>query len=129
MRPVRARSDNDDEKVATTMAVWKVRWARIGAMLLLAAICVDVASVHCDGPLIVGSSEQGLAAVDSPSNTGDPCAATCVPDCFCCSTTDDPLPIDLCPQPGPPAPYAIDDVPSPAAGIQPLPYHPPLNLL
>lgn len=110
------------------MTLWTLRWARIGAMLLLAAICADLANVHCDGPILSGGRENPVV-VASQSNGADPCATTCVPDCFCCSRTVQVIAVELPPQMEPPAPCAVDGVSRPASGILALPYHPPLNLL
>lgn len=107
---------------------WTVRWARIGALLLLAAICVDLANVHCDGPM-VSDGRQTAVVIASQSDSGDPCATTCVPDCFCCSRTEQASTIELHRQADPLTACAVDRVPRPAAGILVLPYHPPLNLL
>lgn len=97
-------------------------------MLLLAAICADLTNVHCDGPVQLGAAQTPiLAAADS--HEGDPCAGTCVPDCFCCSRTEQTAMVQLRPDGTPLAPLGPDGFVRPASGVRPLPYHPPLNLL
>ena len=111
-----------------TMTPWTVRWARIGAMLLLAAICADVTNVHCDAS-VLSFGGQGVVGAASQSNGGDACATICVADCFCCSRTEQASVFDLRPRVEPPAPCAVGGFSRPASGIRPIPYHPPLNLL
>lgn len=97
-------------------------------MLLLAAICADLTNVHCDGPLQIGAMQgSSLAAV--ASHDSDPCASTCVPDCFCCSRTEQTAMVQLRPEAAPLAPLGPDGSARAASGVRPLPYHPPLNLL
>lgn len=110
------------------MTHWAGRLARISAMLLLAAICADLSNVHCDGSLqLGGTSVLVLAAADS--DNADPCAAICVPDCFCCSRTEQVAFVQLRPDAEPLAPLGAAGILRPASGVRPLPYHPPLNLL
>lgn len=97
-------------------------------MLLLAVICADVAKVHCDGA-VLSTGRQAVVVAASQSDDGDPCATTCVADCFCCSRTEQAAAFALRPRVEPPAPCAIGGFPRPASGIRPIPYHPPLNLL
>ncbi len=110
------------------MTQWTGRLARIGAMLLLATICADLSNVHCDGPLqLGGTSVPVLDAADS--DNADPCAAICVPDCFCCSRTEQAAFVQLRPDAEPLAPLGAGAFLRPISGVRPLPYHPPLNLL
>lgn len=97
-------------------------------MLLLAAICADVTNVHCDGS-VLSFGGQDVVGAASHSNGSDPCATTCVADCFCCSRTEQAAVFDLRPRVEPPAPCAVGGFSHPASGIRPIPYHPPLNLL
>jgi hypothetical protein len=110
------------------MSAWAVRWARIGAVLLLAAICADVANVHCDGSAL-SIGRQNLVVAVSQTDGGDACGATCVPDCFCCSRTVQCVAFELRPQSEPPAPCTVGEFPRLVSGVRSLPYHPPLNLL
>lgn len=110
------------------MTPWTVRWARIGAMLLLAAICGDLTNVHCDGPLQLGATPT-LSIAASDAHESDPCTTTCVPDCFCCSRTEQSAIVQLRPDAKLLAPLGPDGFLRPASGVRPLPYHPPLNLL
>ena len=97
-------------------------------MLLLAAICADVTNVHCDGS-VLPIGRQTVVVTASQSDVGDPCATTCVADCFCCSRTEQAAAFELRPLVEPPAPCAVGGFSRPASGIRPIPYHPPLNLL
>jgi hypothetical protein len=97
-------------------------------MLLLAAICADLTNVHCDGPMGLGGTPTLIiAAFDA--HESEPCTTTCVPDCFCCSRTEQTAIVQLRPDAEPLAPLGPDGYLHPASGVRPLPYHPPLNLL
>jgi hypothetical protein len=93
---------------------------------MLAAICADLANVHCDGPLQPGGTLL-FAAADS--HQSDPCATTCVPDCYCCSRAEQTATVQFRPDAKPLAPLGAAGFLRPASGVHPLPYHPPLNLL
>ena len=110
------------------MTPWTVRWARIGALLLLAAICGDLTNVHCDGPMQLGRTPT-LVIAASDAHDSDPCTATCVPDCFCCSRTEQTAIVQLRPDAKPLAPLGADRFSRPASGVRPLLYRTPLNLL
>ena len=77
-------------------------------MLLLAAICADVTNVHCDGS-VLSIGRQTVVVAASQSDGGDPCATTCVADCFCCSRTEQAAVFELRPRVEPPAPCAVGD--------------------
>lgn len=110
------------------MTAWTVGWARISAMLLLAAICADVANVHCDeASLPAGDANLAVSAPEADS--ADSCATVCVPDCFCCTRTEQARVVEWLPQREFVALQPVDACLRPAAGTIPLPYHPPLNLL
>jgi hypothetical protein len=58
--------------------------ARIVVVLLAGVIVVGLADGSCD-PL---AAFDGLAIVSAQQSlSSDACAGSCVPDCFCCSTT------------------------------------------
>ena len=58
----------------------------------------------------------------------DPCAGTCVPDCFCCSQSLTRGPAVLPPDAGPVTVAPSLDSPAGRRGLHPVPYRPPLNL-
>lgn len=57
---------------------------KIATLVLLAVIGLEVEGACCDpvGVLVIPQISSA-----SPAPPGDPCSETCVPDCFCCSTT------------------------------------------
>jgi len=99
----------------------------VAAGLVLFTIAADlVADTRCHGASRA-SAEVSVSA-DSSAARQDPCAAGCVPDCFCCSTLSTSPgvpPVDVS---GPAALVAVLAVPDFQPGVLPLPYRPPLAL-
>jgi hypothetical protein len=57
---------------------------RIVAVLILGLLVLDLGDAWCD-PLIAPGAGP-LISTTATSST-DPCSGTCVPDCFCCSSS------------------------------------------
>ena len=99
---------------------------RVLAFLLLAVIASDVlVDGDCDPPPLHAGSASVALAPAVPGASGDPCAAFCVPDCFCCSRS-----VAAAPAVAPPAPVALAALTAPATddwpeGVRALVDHPP----
>jgi hypothetical protein len=100
---------------------------RIVALLVLATVVADLGNASCDP--IPRPNDQANLFSPQPAQDDDPCAAFCVPDCFCCSSllvTGSVLLIaDARPLEGTPSAPA-ERV---SFGVSPIPYHPPRLLL
>jgi hypothetical protein len=57
---------------------------RIVAVLVLGLLALDIGDAWCD-PLVDPGGE--LLTSTSGASATDPCSGTCVPDCFCCSSS------------------------------------------
>ena len=61
---------------------------RVVALLLAAAVCVDVTlDAACD-PIDLSGPASAVAALSADTGSADACASFCVPDCFCCSRSE-----------------------------------------
>ena len=100
---------------------------RFVALLLLCLISADAAlDAACDP--IVGPRDAAQT-VSAAGSTGDePCATSCLPDCFCCSRSLTAAAVVLPGSTGPIALRAEKAAPQVPQGVRPVPYHPPLYI-
>jgi hypothetical protein len=109
------------------------RWAhlaRLAACLLLIAIGADLAAdtrCHLQASEISPVSAMRAPRSQAPA-ASEPCASTCVPDCYCCSTLMLAGPALLAPEPGPLTPLGAPNRESRLQGVHPVPELPPLSL-
>jgi hypothetical protein len=105
---------------------WR-RSARAAACALLAAIALDLlADTRCE--LASGDlrSPQVLELSQPPGAGDEPCAAYCVPDCFCCSRSTVAASAVLPPEPGAVAPFSDESIERWSEGVRAIVDHPPL---
>jgi len=100
---------------------------RILALLVLATVAADLGDASCD-PVRMPDDHLNLLS-PMPAQDADPCAAFCVPDCFCCSSLLVTGPVLLTADMRP-----LESTPSAPAervslGVSSIPYHPPKLLL
>jgi hypothetical protein len=101
---------------------------RLVALLLTAVVCADVTlDAACD-PVGFAGPASTAAAFSSDTDSGDACAESCVPDCFCCSRSEAAGPALALP-----GLTALAQAPSPTppsvpAVVRPVPEPPPLAL-
>lgn len=103
--------------------------ARLMAGALLVLIGADlVGDAACDLPLRVGQESRARLRTGAPDAPREACAAFCVPDCFCCSTS-----VAASAAVMPPSPVPLTAV-APIAhlrrpeGVRPVADRPPLRL-
>jgi hypothetical protein len=97
---------------------------RLVALALAAVVCADVTlDAACD-PLRMPSSVASVFSADGES--GDACAESCVPDCFCCSRSETAGPALALPPPTLLRQTAAATPASITAGIRPVSELPPL---
>jgi hypothetical protein len=108
------------------MNVWRGTGFRLVALLLTTIVCADATlDAACD-PIRLLGAETSVVATDAPAS--DPCAASCIPDCFCCSRSETAGPMLALPTPAllrQTAPATTDSI---TAGIRPVSERPPLTL-
>ncbi len=63
---------------------------RLLALILLAVVALDIPDAACD-PMRIPGGHSIMSSM--PGQEADPCAASCVPDCFCCSSTLPAVPV------------------------------------
>ncbi len=108
-----------------TTSGWRLA-LRAAAFLLLAVIAADLSA---DGSCFAtGSPAAGLAwsPAGGASGDADPCAAGCVPDCFCCSTGEAHGLLALDAPDASCAELAAESPLAASLGARRLPYIPPL---
>jgi hypothetical protein len=103
---------------------------RMVALLLLIVIGTDLAAdANCDAapsPSRSATTMQAATVPNGPSGPSDPCARTCVPDCFCCSMAVAGGPMLVLPKPSfvtACEPRALESWPE---GVHPVADRPPL---
>jgi len=104
----------------TTGSSGTARWV---ALLVLCILALDLTDAACD-PLVLSFGTASLSATQA--GDGDPCAGTCVPDCFCCSSSVPAVQLSLA-FPWVPSPVTVTpDIPSPSSGFPSFPDHVPI---
>ena len=102
---------------------WAKALTRLIAILSLASIGFDLATdAGCD-PMALGGGPASLTAADS--RAADGCAGACVPDCFCCSTSQVAHSQSFWPDwesATSTPPFSVSDTPK---GVRPVQYRPP----
>ena len=97
---------------------------RLVALLLTTVVCADVTlDAACD-PIGVPGPSTSVAAANAPS--GDACAGSCIPDCFCCSRSETAGPALALPPPTLLRQTAAATPASITAGVRPVSELPPL---
>jgi hypothetical protein len=99
---------------------------RLVAILLATVVCADVTlDAACD-PIRVPSAVASISCADAES--GDACAGSCIPDCFCCSRSETAGPALAIPPPSLLRQTAAATPASTTAGVRPVSERPPLAL-
>lgn len=110
----------------------RIRWAvrAAGALLVLFTIAADILADSRCHPPAGAQAPPALAGPSSlpPSTEQDPCATSCVPDCYCCSQSVTRGAAALPPDAGPVSHTLPWLLPASPSGVRPVPYRPPLDL-
>ena len=108
------------------MTFWRRSGPRLLALLLAAVVCADLTlDAACDP---IGLPGPASVALSADTGSADARSSFCVPDCFCCSSSETAGPVLILP-----ALTALAQVPSPSpafvpAVVRPVPEPPPLAL-
>lgn len=98
--------------------------AKAAALLVLCILALDLTDAACD-PLIISWGTPGLS--DVQAGDGDPCGDTCVPDCFCCSSSVPAVHLSLAWEWAPSVVIATLSTPRLSAGFPNFPDHVPIT--